>query len=84
MIHYDSINPTVETILNKLVFLTMRSLIQFKDKDSFLEKKEIYYTNTDEQNDKCINIKVPISRSKLLPKVENFVSNVKMDQEFRY
>ena len=84
MIHYDSINPTVETILNKLVFLTMRSLIQFEDKDSFLEKKEIYYTNTDEQNDKCINIKVPISRSKLLPKVENFVSNVKMDQEFRY
>ena len=69
MIHYDSINPTVETILNKLVFLTMRSLIQFEDKDSFLEKKEIYYTNTDEQNDKCINIKVPISRSKLLPKV---------------
>ena len=84
MIHCDSINPTVETILNKLVFLTMRSLIQFEDKDSFLEKKEIYYTNTDEQNDKCINIKVPISRSKLLPKVENFVSNVKMDQEFRY
>ena len=69
MIHCDSINPAVETILNKLVFLTMRSLIQFEDKDSFIEKKEIYYTNTDEQNDKCINIKVPISRSKLLPKV---------------
>ena len=69
MIHCDSINPAVETILNKLVFLIMRSLIQFEDKESFLEKKEIYYAITDEQNDKCINIKVPISRSKLLPKV---------------